>query len=601
MPPADLPTPDPSGSPATSPGLPDWLTATVPGADSPLLAGIPLPELPADPSDLADELPTTGAEKSDNPAPVLPATAGSERSPDPTETPPPAQTLPPRGRRGEWQMVRFEVPHTPTGSSDDLLYKFTVKAPPGTQAHDCRVEFQLPRNVPRVQATRSSRRTTNGLEWDLGTLQPGASVNLAVRFPLSAEAAPLVGAPRVARIAFRPVPVPLLVVSCAPPTFTPAGQPRLQVAVTNCGTAPSGEVRIVTFAAGSARVVAEVAVPQVGDGETQTVALLLPVSQPGQSLWVVKAMAAHCPPAQTTVEFATPVAELSVDIAAEDQVETDDETTCEVSVTNRGPVTASGVLATLSVPEELLFRSADGGGSLSLNGERVEWLVGDLLPNGSWRGAARLAGFAPGRLRLVAIGNAIGAAEVTTEKALTCEVRRSTAGASLAELLAGLSTGAFGEDTNEPVQPRRDVGERHLILRAAASTFALPIRNVREVLRRLPLTPLPGVPGWVAGVANIRGDVVTVIDFAGFLRLTEAGTRDRLVIVHTDSGDNPLGFLVDDVVGIRALGADTPMTPDDEHLVRFLAGITIDQSGVIHRLAPAELLAAAEADVTVSA
>ena len=65
------------------------------------------------------------------------------------------------------------------------------------------------------------------------------------------------------------------------------------------------------------------------------------------------------------------------------------------------------------------------------------------------------------------------------------------------------------------------------------------------------------------------------------------------MIVRADGAD-PLGLLIDEVLGIQPIAAESTPVPDD-HLSRFLAGITLDAAGVVHRLNPAELLAAADA------
>jgi chemotaxis signal transduction protein len=47
---------------------------------------------------------------------------------------------------------------------------------------------------------------------------------------------------------------------------------------------------------------------------------------------------------------------------------------------------------------------------------------------------------------------------------------------------------------------------------AGGRTLALPLEDVRGVARAVPLVPIPGAPAAVAGLANIRGTLVTVLD-----------------------------------------------------------------------------------------
>jgi purine-binding chemotaxis protein CheW len=51
-----------------------------------------------------------------------------------------------------------------------------------------------------------------------------------------------------------------------------------------------------------------------------------------------------------------------------------------------------------------------------------------------------------------------------------------------------------------------------VVFRIGDLTCAAPAARVREVLPRLPATRIPGVPGAVEGLVNLRGGLLTVID-----------------------------------------------------------------------------------------
>lgn len=60
--------------------------------------------------------------------------------------------------------------------------------------------------------------------------------------------------------------------------------------------------------------------------------------------------------------------------------------------------------------------------------------------------------------------------------------------------------------------------------------FSVPIDRVQEVLKRAAVTPVPGAPRAVAGLLNLRGAIVTVLDIRPQLGLpsgdpAEAGTH----------------------------------------------------------------------------
>ena len=132
-------------------------------------------------------------------------------------------------------------------------------------------------------------------------------------------------------------------------------------------------------------------------------------------------------------------------------------------------------------------------------------------------------------------------------------------------------------------------GERHVLFDIAGTRFAVPISQVREVIRPPAVTPVPGTPGWLVGLTNVRGDVVSVVDLPGFLQLDDrpASTRRGLLIAHTADGELVVGLLVDEVASIRRLPTDGPALPpasEGDRVTPFLAGVCEHQQRLIPRL-----------------
>src|ERR1041384_8252358 len=55
-------------------------------------------------------------------------------------------------------------------------------------------------------------------------------------------------------------------------------------------------------------------------------------------------------------------------------------------------------------------------------------------------------------------------------------------------------------------------GEKHIVFTSGEQIFGISLKNVTEVCRSLPVTLLPGAPEWLAGITNLRGDLLAVID-----------------------------------------------------------------------------------------
>jgi twitching motility protein PilI len=78
--------------------------------------------------------------------------------------------------------------------------------------------------------------------------------------------------------------------------------------------------------------------------------------------------------------------------------------------------------------------------------------------------------------------------------------------------------------------------------------------SVEQVHEFLPLpahTPVPGTKTWILGLANVRGDLVTIVDLGWFLlgARTKVTVRSRLLLASLRG--RPVGLLVDEVFGQR--------------------------------------------------
>lgn len=86
--------------------------------------------------------------------------------------------------------------------------------------------------------------------------------------------------------------------------------------------------------------------------------------------------------------------------------------------------------------------------------------------------------------------------------------------------------------------------------------YAIETRCVREVLRVDEITRVPGVPDFVRGLTNVRGELLAIVDLARFLGARERGLSDlaRIVVLGRDEAE--FGILADSVEGIAGLRAD---------------------------------------------
>jgi purine-binding chemotaxis protein CheW len=92
--------------------------------------------------------------------------------------------------------------------------------------------------------------------------------------------------------------------------------------------------------------------------------------------------------------------------------------------------------------------------------------------------------------------------------------------------------------------------------------FALPLREVAEILRMVAITPMPEVPRWVVGVINLRGRVIPVIDLRRRLGIEPAEPGLNTPILVVEQGARKLGLIADAVRDVLALPDEALEAPD---------------------------------------
>src|SRR5262249_10077058 len=78
------------------------------------------------------------------------------------------------------------------------------------------------------------------------------------------------------------------------------------------------------------------------------------------------------------------------------------------------------------------------------------------------------------------------------------------------------------------------------------------------------------------GVANVRGDIVSMVHLRSFLGLDSGAGEGRMMVVRASSHDLVTGLIVDQVRGIRSLpeqGIAAPSTPVEDRVAPYLRGV----------------------------
>ena len=106
------------------------------------------------------------------------------------------------------------------------------------------------------------------------------------------------------------------------------------------------------------------------------------------------------------------------------------------------------------------------------------------------------------------------------------------------------------------------------------------MEDVSEILPIPSTIRVPGVKSWVLGLANVRGNLIPVLDMNEFLygQPSKIQKTSRIIIINRDSV--VAGLVVDEVFGLRRFKPEEHRQeepPELGSLGDYLAGIFVDQ------------------------
>jgi len=109
--------------------------------------------------------------------------------------------------------------------------------------------------------------------------------------------------------------------------------------------------------------------------------------------------------------------------------------------------------------------------------------------------------------------------------------------------------------------------------------YAVEEQFVGEVLLLKELTPIPGVPNYVTGIANIRGRIISILNLKMLLGISSKGITELNRIIILKSNRMEFGILADSILGSRSFPAGQlagkPVTLKGD-ASRYVKGITAE-------------------------
>jgi purine-binding chemotaxis protein CheW len=121
--------------------------------------------------------------------------------------------------------------------------------------------------------------------------------------------------------------------------------------------------------------------------------------------------------------------------------------------------------------------------------------------------------------------------------------------------------------------------------RLGSETYALETEFVREVYLLNNFTHLPGLPDFIVGIINIRGQILSIVDLKKLFDLPAGGLGELNKIIIIQNNKMEFGILADVVLGTRSIpkksvqGSYTSMPGIDSG---YLKGVTGDHMIILN-------------------
>lgn len=103
--------------------------------------------------------------------------------------------------------------------------------------------------------------------------------------------------------------------------------------------------------------------------------------------------------------------------------------------------------------------------------------------------------------------------------------------------------------------------------------YCITLDSLKEVMKDTTITKVPGTPDFIAGIMNLRGDYITVLDVKNFLNLesTQKTENDKTPVIIVSYNDMELALLIDKINELFEMPEDKIINSDNGYyLAEFI-------------------------------
>lgn len=128
--------------------------------------------------------------------------------------------------------------------------------------------------------------------------------------------------------------------------------------------------------------------------------------------------------------------------------------------------------------------------------------------------------------------------------------------------------------------------ESYIVFSAGGEQFAIPLLRIREVIACPAFTPLPNMPNYFKGIANLRGKLISIFGFKEKMSISEVqhiNSEEAVIVLDFES--NIVGFIVDSVDKVIKISSEIPGELDiplpTAESREFIQGVYSDEGKII--------------------
>lgn len=132
-------------------------------------------------------------------------------------------------------------------------------------------------------------------------------------------------------------------------------------------------------------------------------------------------------------------------------------------------------------------------------------------------------------------------------------------------------------------------GEKFVVFVLDDELFAVSAQKVSEVVQPLPLTTLPNVSEWLLGLANLRGNIISVVNLLKLWdkKTSPSSSKTKFIVLRSQNGVASIAFTVDKLSEIVTLPNEEIQIIKDD---RSLYGKAMHKSNILHLIDTEKLL-----------